>query len=264
MAARKQELEEILHDMEARIEEEEEKTLKMSEERKKFQLHVQDLEEQLEEEEAARQKMQIEKVQAEGIIKKSEEALAVYEDANQKGLKEKKLIEERLADVNSTLAEEEEKSKHLSKLKAKHESTIGELEDKLRKDNQQRQEVERSKRKIETELNDLKEQVGEKKTQVRRFLIIFSQQPNFRFDLGCLKFGVGLFPSWNEEFWRQINLFEVHIKSKFENRFYFWPIFLLLYDQNIIVLIQLRNHNTVNLLWSQHELCAFSNFYIAF
>ena len=41
MAARKQELEEILHDMEARIEEEEEKTLKMSEERKKFQLHVQ-------------------------------------------------------------------------------------------------------------------------------------------------------------------------------------------------------------------------------
>jgi myosin protein heavy chain len=41
LAARKQELEEILHDMEARIEEEEEKTLKMSEERKKFQLHVQ-------------------------------------------------------------------------------------------------------------------------------------------------------------------------------------------------------------------------------
>merc|ERR1719264_135069 len=166
LAARKQELEEILHDMEARIEEEEEKTLKMSEERKKFQLHVQDLEEQLEEEEAARQKMQIEKVQAEGTIKKFEESLAVYEDANNKGIKEKKLIEERLADVNATLAEEEEKSKHLSKLKAKHESTIGELEDKLRKDNQQRQEVERAKRKIETELNDLKEQVGEKKTQV--------------------------------------------------------------------------------------------------
>ena len=62
LAARKQELEEILHDMEARIEEEEEKTLKMSEERKKLQLNIQDLEEQLEEEEAARQKLQIEKV----------------------------------------------------------------------------------------------------------------------------------------------------------------------------------------------------------
>ena len=47
--------------MEARIEEEEEKTLKMSEERKKLQLNIQDLEEALEEEEAARQKMQIEK-----------------------------------------------------------------------------------------------------------------------------------------------------------------------------------------------------------
>ena len=35
--------------MEARIEEEEEKTLKMSEERKKLQLHIQDLEETLEE-----------------------------------------------------------------------------------------------------------------------------------------------------------------------------------------------------------------------
>jgi len=63
LAARKQELEEILHDMEARIEEEEEKTLKMSEERKKLQLNIQDLEDQLEEEEAARQKLQIEKVQ---------------------------------------------------------------------------------------------------------------------------------------------------------------------------------------------------------
>ena len=70
MAARKQELEEILHDMEARIEEEEEKTLKMSEERKKLQLNIQDLEEQLEEEEAARQKLQIEKVQFDAKAKK--------------------------------------------------------------------------------------------------------------------------------------------------------------------------------------------------
>merc|ERR1719412_1205480 len=171
LAARKQELEEILHDMEARIEEEEEKTLKMNEERKRLQMNIQDLEEQLEEEEAARQKMHIEKVTAESRIKKAEEDLAMYEDSNQKGLKEKKLIEERLGDTMATLAEEEEKAKHLAKLKAKHESTIGELEEKLRKDNQQRQEVERAKRKIETELNDLKEQVGEKKMQVEDITI---------------------------------------------------------------------------------------------
>merc|ERR1719151_246241 len=169
LAARKQEMEEIIHDMEARIEEEEEKTLKMSEERKKFQLHVQDLEEQLEEEEAARQKLQIEKVQAEAKLKKMEEDIMQFEDSNQKSGKERKIMEERLSDVTATLAEEEEKAKHLGKLKAKHESTIGELEEKLRKDNQQRQEVERSKRKIETELNDLKEQVAERKAQVEEF-----------------------------------------------------------------------------------------------
>merc|ERR1719361_286389 len=164
------------HDKQARIEEEEEKTLKMSEERKKLQLNIQDLEEQLEEEEAARQKLQIEKVQYDAKVKKYEEDLAMYEDGNQKSTKEKKLMEERLQDVMATLTEEEEKAKHLSKLKAKHESTIGELEDKIRKDNQQRQEVERSKRKIETELNDLKEQVGEKKQQVEEFQLLLGKR----------------------------------------------------------------------------------------
>jgi len=166
LAARKQEMEEIIHDMEARIEEEEEKVLKSSEDRKKLQQHIQDLEEQLEEEEAARQKLQIEKVQAEAKMKQFEEQLVASDDFKEKFSKDKKHLDEKLQDVTATLAEEEEKAKHLLKLKAKHESTIGELEDKLRKDNQQKQEVERSKRKIETELNDMKEQVTEKKTQV--------------------------------------------------------------------------------------------------
>merc|ERR1711936_1133167 len=46
LAARKQELEEIIHDMEARIEEEEEKVIKSAEDKKKLQQHIQDLEEQ--------------------------------------------------------------------------------------------------------------------------------------------------------------------------------------------------------------------------
>merc|ERR1719357_65342 len=73
LAARKQEMEEIIHDMEARIEEEEEKVIKSAEDKKKLQQHIQDLEEQLEEEEAARQKLQIEKVQAEAKMKQFEE-----------------------------------------------------------------------------------------------------------------------------------------------------------------------------------------------
>merc|ERR1719357_1705362 len=165
LAARKQEMEEIIHDMEARIEEEEEKVLKSGEDRKKLQQHITDLEEQLEEEEAARQKLQIEKVQAEAKMKQFEEQVLASEDYKEKFGKDKKVLDEKLSDVTATLAEEEEKAKHLLKLKAKHESTIGELEDKLRKDNQQKQEVERSKRKLETELNDMKEQVEEEKAK---------------------------------------------------------------------------------------------------
>lgn len=46
LAARKQELEEILHDLEARIEEEEERNQNLTAEKKKLQLNIQDLEEQ--------------------------------------------------------------------------------------------------------------------------------------------------------------------------------------------------------------------------
>merc|ERR1719430_1065277 len=81
LAARKQEMEEIIHDMEARIEEEEEKVIKSAEDKKKLQQHIQDLEEQLEEEEAARQKLQIEKVQGEAKTKSFEDALAASEDS---------------------------------------------------------------------------------------------------------------------------------------------------------------------------------------
>merc|ERR1719173_62335 len=176
LAARKQEMEEIIHDMEARIEEEEEKVIKSADDKKKLQQHIQDLEEQLEEEEAARQKLQIEKVQAEAKMKQFEEQVLASDDYKEKFSKEKKLLDEKLSDVTATLAEEEEKAKHLVKLKAKHESTIGELEDKLRKDNQQKQEVERSKRKLETELNDMKEQVGEKKQQVGEMQLLLGKR----------------------------------------------------------------------------------------
>jgi myosin protein heavy chain len=63
--ARKEELEMILQEMESRVEEEEEKTSKLIEEKKKLHQNIQDLEEQLEEEEAAKQKLHIEKVQIE-------------------------------------------------------------------------------------------------------------------------------------------------------------------------------------------------------
>lgn len=136
LAQRKQELEEILHDLESRIEEEEERNQSLTQEKKKLQLTIQDLEEQLEEEEANRQKLQLEKVTLDTKVKKLEEDYALLEDSNVKLLKEKKVHEDRSAEVIQALAEEEEKSKQLAKLKTKLESTITDLEDRLRKEQQ--------------------------------------------------------------------------------------------------------------------------------
>ncbi|KAI5723847.1 hypothetical protein M8J76_011739 [Diaphorina citri] len=176
LAARKQELEEILHDLEARLEEEEERCNVYAQEKKKLQLNIQDLEEQLEDEEEAKQKMFMDKVQCEAKLKKIEEELALAEDTNVKYSKEKKVLEERAADLAQALAEEEEKAKHLAKLKTKHEATIAELEEKLIKDHQAKQEMDRTKRKVETEVNDLKEQLNERKLQVEELQLILGKR----------------------------------------------------------------------------------------
>lgn len=84
LATRKQELEDILQEMEARIEEEEERSTVMSNDKKKLQITIQDLTEQLEEEEQSRQKLQLERVAADSKVKKMEEELAIVEDSNLK------------------------------------------------------------------------------------------------------------------------------------------------------------------------------------
>lgn len=111
LLTRKQELEEILHDLESRVEEEEERNQSLQNEKKKMQAHIQvgpapawtgrppsgsftpflgpsqDLEEQLDEEEAARQKLQLDKVTAEAKIKTLEEDNLLLEDHNSRLLK---------------------------------------------------------------------------------------------------------------------------------------------------------------------------------
>ncbi|KAK7113791.1 hypothetical protein V1264_013012 [Littorina saxatilis] len=166
LATRKEELEEILHEMELRMEEEEERVMAIAEEKKKLQQTVQDLEDQLEEEEQARQKLQLEKVAADSKLKKMEEDLACNEDSNSKLIKEKRSLEERLSEANSQIVEEEEKSKQLGKLKNKYEAIIADLEERLRKEQHARQELEKIRRRLETELNDLRDQLNEKRQQV--------------------------------------------------------------------------------------------------
>lgn len=115
LLTRKQELEEILNDLESRVEEEEERNQSLQNEKKRMQAHIQvniprdaligeissilyvfsqDLEEQLDEEEAVRQKLQLDKVTADAKIKKMEEDNLLLEDQNSKLLKVCKVVDQ--------------------------------------------------------------------------------------------------------------------------------------------------------------------------
>nr|XP_029537771.1 myosin-10-like isoform X3 [Oncorhynchus nerka] len=171
LAAKKQELEEILHDLESRVEEEEERNQSIQNEKKKMQTHIQDLEEQLDEEEAARQKLQLEKVTAEAKIKKMEEDILLLEDQNSKFLKEKKLLDDRVAEITSQLTEEEDKAKNLGKVKNKQEVMMVDLEERLKKEEKTRQELEKDKRKLDAETTDLQDQIAELQAQIEELKI---------------------------------------------------------------------------------------------
>uniref|UniRef100_A0A8C7DAZ4 Myosin heavy chain 10 n=1 Tax=Oncorhynchus kisutch TaxID=8019 RepID=A0A8C7DAZ4_ONCKI len=171
LAAKKQELEEILHDLESRVEEEEERTQGLQSEKKKMQSHIQDLEEQLDEEEAARQKLQLEKVTAEAKMKKFEEDILLLEDQNSKFLKEKKLLDDRVNEMMSQLTEEEEKAKNLGKTKNKQEVMMVDLEERLKKEEKTRQELEKAKRKLDGETTDLQDQIAELQAQIEELKV---------------------------------------------------------------------------------------------
>ncbi|XP_061687121.1 myosin-9-like isoform X2 [Syngnathoides biaculeatus] len=166
LATKKQELEDILHDMESRLEEEEERMGQLHNERKKMQQNIIELEQQLDEEEAARQKLQMEKVTTDAKVKKIEQDMMVLDDQNNKLNKEKKLLEERISEFTTNLAEEEEKSKSLQKLKNKHEAMISDLEERLRKEEKMRQELEKNRRKLEGDSTDLSDQISELQARI--------------------------------------------------------------------------------------------------
>ncbi|XP_056122969.1 myosin-9a isoform X2 [Rhinichthys klamathensis goyatoka] len=166
LAARLNEQEYVMHDLESRLEEEEEKVTQFQMEKKKMQQNISDLEQQLDEEEAARQKLQLEKVTMDSKMKKIEEDIMVLDDQNAKLSKEKKQLEERVSEFTTNLAEEEEKSKSLQKLKNKHEAMITDLEDRLRKEEKTRQELEKNRRKLEGDSTELHDQIAELQAQI--------------------------------------------------------------------------------------------------
>ncbi|XP_045437601.1 myosin-14 isoform X2 [Pipistrellus kuhlii] len=166
LAARKQELELVVSELEARVGEEEECSRQLQHEKKRLQQHIQELETHLEAEEGARQKLQLEKVTTEAKLKKFEEDLLLLEDQNAKLSKERRLLEERLAEFSSQAAEEEEKVKSLNKLRLKYEATIADMEDRLRKEEKGRQELEKLKRRLDGESSELQEQMVEQQQRV--------------------------------------------------------------------------------------------------
>ncbi|XP_076987028.1 myosin-14 isoform X1 [Tamandua tetradactyla] len=161
LAARKQELELVVSELEARVGEEEECSRQLQSEKKRLQQHIQELETHLEAEEGARQKLQLEKVTTEAKLKKFAEDLLLLEDQNAKLSKERRLLEDRLAEFHSQAAEEEEKVKSLNKLRLKYEATIADMEDRLRKEEKGRQELEKLKRRLDGESSELQEQMVE-------------------------------------------------------------------------------------------------------
>uniref|UniRef100_A0AAX7TIC5 Myosin-9 n=1 Tax=Astatotilapia calliptera TaxID=8154 RepID=A0AAX7TIC5_ASTCA len=166
LTIKKQELEEILHDMESRLEEEEERVVQMQNERKKMQNQNVLLERLLISFISARQKLQMEKVTTDAKLKKLEEGMMVLDDQNNKLNKEKKLLEERVSEFTTNLAEEEEKSKSLQKLKNKHEAMITDLEERLRKEEKVRQELEKNRRKLEGDSTELHDQIADLQAQI--------------------------------------------------------------------------------------------------
>ncbi|XP_032749626.1 myosin-14 isoform X2 [Rattus rattus] len=171
LAARKQELELVVTELEARVGEEEECSRQLQSEKKRLQQHIQELETHLEAEEGARQKLQLEKVTTEAKMKKFEEDLLLLEDQNSKLSKERRLLEERLAEFSSQAAEEEEKVKSLNKLRVKYEATIADMEDRLKKEEKGRQELEKLKRRLDGESSELQEQMMEQKQRAEELLI---------------------------------------------------------------------------------------------
>nr|XP_006986268.1 myosin-14 isoform X8 [Peromyscus maniculatus bairdii] len=170
LSARKQELELVVSELEARVGEEEECSRQLQGEKKRLQQHIQELETHLEAEEGARQKLQLEKVTTEAKMKKFEEDLLLLEDQNAKLSKERRLLEERLAEFSSQAAEEEEKVKSLNKLRLKYEATITDMEDRLKKEEKGRQELEKLKRRLDGESSELQEQMVEQKQRAEELL----------------------------------------------------------------------------------------------
>uniref|UniRef100_A0AAR2JJ14 Myosin motor domain-containing protein n=1 Tax=Pygocentrus nattereri TaxID=42514 RepID=A0AAR2JJ14_PYGNA len=140
LASRKQELEEVLGELEGRLEEEEERGVQLANEKKRMQQHV-----------------QVSELLCSACIKL--ELPMTFSLNLSVSLSEKKQLEDRLNEVTDQLTEEEEKVKSLNKLKNKQEAVIADLEERLKREEQGRLEQEKWRRRMESEAAEAQEQL---------------------------------------------------------------------------------------------------------
>ncbi|CAO2614689.1 Myh14 [Lemmus lemmus] len=169
LSARKQELELVVSELEARVGEEEECSRQLQGEKKRLQQHIQELESHLEAEEGARQKLQLEKVTTEAKIKKFEEDLLLLEDQNAKLSKVGKMWSMVSCWVNCGEMRVRERRYTGSDLRLKPSPVLVPT-DRLKKEEKGRQELEKLKRRLDGESSELQEQMVEQKQRAEELL----------------------------------------------------------------------------------------------
>merc|ERR1719193_257225 len=174
LAARKQEMEEIIHDMEARIEEEEEKVLKSGEDRKKLQQHIQDLEEHLEEklsdvsatlaeeEEKAKHLLKL-KAKHESTIGELEDKLRKDNQQKQEVERAKRKIETELGDMKEQVLEKKQQVEDMQLQLGKREEEVAQALMKVDEEAALKANAQKSLRELESQLGEVVEDLEAEK-----------------------------------------------------------------------------------------------------
>ncbi|XP_069783178.1 myosin-10-like isoform X2 [Narcine bancroftii] len=166
LEARRREVEELVEELEVRLEEEEEQLRQLQAERRTMERQVQEVEERLEAEGLAQQEQRTERTCQDGQLCNLVDQLGRLEDQSCRLAKEKSLLEDRILEVASQLRIEEEGVKTLSKLRGRHEAIIADLEERLKAEERRCQDLEKVTRRMDSESVDLQERMADLLRQI--------------------------------------------------------------------------------------------------
>ncbi|KAF0992774.1 hypothetical protein HZS_2692, partial [Henneguya salminicola] len=158
---KKNELEEIISDLEIQLQEEDQRVKSSKEELKRVESNLKELDEIKEKLENDNQKFQLDKVQLDAKLANLEQDLALQTDTASKLTKDKKNLEDKLTDATTKLQSEEEKVKQLTKLKSKNDGNLQEFLERIAQLEKIKAELEKERTRLEQLVNSLKTQINE-------------------------------------------------------------------------------------------------------